>query len=99
MEGWLLATSALTAPAFGLLERFDGLIVQHRGVKVIETFKLVPFDLLIKEAFNCFGVFKLVCGEDGERVTFFFGTSSSADTVDVVLGIFWNAVVDDVGNV
>jgi len=56
------------------------------------------FDFFVDEALDGFGEVDFVGGEEGEGVAFFFGTASSPDAVDVVFGVFGDAVVDDVGD-
>ena len=50
------------------------------------------------EAFDGLGELEFVGSEEGEGVAFGFGSAGSSDAVDVVLGVFGDAVVDDVGD-
>jgi len=93
-----LASTALFSAGLLAADRFWRGIVEERGVDILEVFEFPSRDFLIDENFDGFRVVEFVGGQDRERVTLCAGATGSADAVDVVFGIFRDAVVDDVGN-
>jgi hypothetical protein len=73
-------------------------VVEEGGVDVWEIGELLALDLLIDEDLDGFREIEFVGGEDGEGIALSLGATGSADAVDVVLGVFRDAVVDGVGD-
>ena len=95
---WLLSAAALGGGAAFAEDGLGGAVVEEGGVGVVEALELAAFDLLVDEALHGLGEFDFVGGEEGEGIAFGLGAAGAADAVHVVLGIFGDAVVDDVGD-
>ena len=75
-----------------------GAVIEQGRVEVLEIVEAAAGDFLIDEAFDGFGGHEFIGAEEGEGVAFFLGAAGAADAVDVVLGVFGDGVIDNVGD-
>ena len=93
----LTATTLGCGGAF-FTNRLGRRVVEEGGVDVGEVGEFFSLNFAVDEILNGVGVFDFVGGEDGEGVSFFFGSAGSANAVDIIFRVFRDAVVDDVGD-
>ena len=69
--------------------------VHHDGRQIA----IVPFDLLANQLFDRVDVFGIGFGGDGEGLAGTAGAAGTADAVNIVFGMDWHVVVEDVADV